>query len=262
MKRPRIAHTPRRLRELREYASTIWSTTRRHRAPVLIWAATMALIYHLLAGVESLGIPPMLVQAADHDSDPATAAAASASASATKFPWIAKRNNGLPVSWPCGPIHYRLILDGAPGGSDQLVHDALSRISEVSGYEFQQDSLVAADPGEDYAYAGIDIAWVSEAEFRSSADHTAIANGGSSRPAGGAHYRHGMVQLLRTRAGNMRTDFNYDNAGPVLPHELGHVLGLGHTTNPAGVMYPTELGVSTWTPAESAALRYLQSLCD
>ncbi len=79
---------------------------------------------------------------------------------------MVKRNNGLPVAWRCGPIHYRLVFGGAPDSADQLIHDALSRISEVSGYEFQQDSPVTADPGEDCAYAGIDIAWVSEAEFR------------------------------------------------------------------------------------------------
>lgn len=58
------------------------------------------------------------------------------------------------------------------------------------------------------------------------------------------------------------TESATESAGPVLLHELGHVLGLGHTTNPAGVMYPTELGVSTCAPAEGAALRHLRSLCD
>ncbi len=69
-----------------------------------------------------------------------------------------------------------------------------------------------------------------------------------------------MVQLLRTRAINMRAGFQYDSAGTVLLHEFGHVPGLGHTTNPSGVRYPTELGVSTWIPAESGALRYLRLL--
>ena len=47
----------------------------------------------------------------------------------------------------------------------------------------------------------------------------------------------------------------------ILIHELGHALGLGHGNDRGGVMYPVDLGVWTFSPAESRALRYLHARC-
>src|SRR5207244_3334190 len=53
-------------------------------------------------------------------------------AAVVDFPWLSTRTDGRPTTWPCQPIRYRLVRDGAPDGAQQLVAEAFSRISGVS----------------------------------------------------------------------------------------------------------------------------------
>jgi hypothetical protein len=196
-----------------------------------------------------------------HFTPASTAAPAQAPVTPVNYPWMATRADKLPITWPCGPIHYRVALDGAPAGAAQLVTEALDRISAVSGYQFQNDPPIDHMAGQDLNYAGIDIAWARRQDVLGADDRNAIGSGGPAHQPGGAHYTHGVVQLRRDWPGNMRADFHAKDAGPVLLHELGHALGLAHTKDPRAIMYPTDLGVTDWSPPEWAALQYLHQLC-
>ncbi|WP_162625502.1 matrixin family metalloprotease [Mycolicibacterium llatzerense] len=173
------------------------------------------------------------------------------------FPWLMPSSNGQPATWPCGPIGYRLVSSGAPVGADALVTEAFARISEVSGYQFRRDAPTATTSD---GYPGIQISWVTAQQFPDDfRNSTTIGVGGAWNTDG--HLNRGYVRLLRDWKGSGVTDFGVNSAGPILLHELGHALGLSHTDDKSAIMYPTDLGATTWSPPEQAALRYLRQSC-
>lgn len=209
---------------------------------------------HLVSGGPSVvpsppaqAATPPLAPAAILTPDPAPGAP-------VHFPWLFTYADGLPARWPCGPIRYRLITDGAPAGARELLSEAVVRIAAESGLQFREDSPVVAAG----TFPGIEVSWVPRAELKSP-DPTTIGLGGAS--ATGGHYTTGYVKIANDWSGSASMNFGPDGAGPVLLHELGHALGLSHTNDLKAVMYPSDQGNSDWTPAERAALRYLRKTC-
>lgn len=174
------------------------------------------------------------------------------------FPWLTRLSNGEPVTWPCGPIGYRVALENAPEGANELAAEATARISVASGYQFRGDPPLRRIAEHEAPYGGITIAWLPRTQFPDR-DPRTIGYGGANWI--GTKYANGYVDVLAEWPGAHQVDFSARGVGRLLLHELGHALGLDHIDDPRAVMYHVNQGVSEWSPAEQEALQYLKQEC-
>ena len=177
-----------------------------------------------------------------------------------------------PVRWnPCEPIHYVLSRDGLTASAIEDVHGAIGRITDVTGIEFTYDGLTDEEPRRrrlSYQpgrygdrWAPVLIAWVHPDETDipfSDEGHDAAAVASPQLPddGNGDVYVSGWV-ALDVEDPNP-SGFGFPGMqGPVVLHELGHVLGLGHAELNGNLMEPSGGGVTSFGPGDLAGLEHL-----
>lgn len=159
-----------------------------------------------------------------------------------------------PVTWPCGPIRYRIDRAGLPRGARALVRSVIAETSRLSGLEFEQDKAArGVSVAGSETYQGITIAWIDDGrgvDF-GSADTLGV---GGIRSSG--VIESGQVWMRRSWEGSSDTSPG-GAAESVLRHELGHALGLAHTDDSTSVMYPLDQSLPQWSQEDRAVLRKL-----
>jgi hypothetical protein len=194
-----------------------------------------------------------------------------AGGASTEFRFLATEG-GEPVRWnPCEPIHYVVNTGVAPAGSLQDVQDAVVRVSGVTGIPFVFDGLTDEVPSpyrEPYLpqrygarWAPVLIGWVdprsSDFDFQPSG-HDAAAVAGPLAPdfPNDDVYVSGVVAI--NLADPNPPGFGAPGEqGPVLLHELAHVLGLGHVRVGGELMEPSGGGVIDYGPGDIEGLERL-----
>jgi hypothetical protein len=177
-----------------------------------------------------------------------------------------------PVRWnPCEPIHYVLARRGLTEGAIQDVHGAIDRITGVTGIEFTYDGLTDEEPSRGRPsyqpgrygdrWAPVLIAWVhpdaTDIPF-SDEGHDAAAVASPQLPEGleGDVYVSGWV-AVDIEDPNPSGFSLPGQQGPVVLHELAHVLGLGHADSVGNLMEPSGGSVTTFGPGDLAGLEHL-----
>lgn len=183
----------------------------------------------------------------------------------------------LPVTWsPCRPIHYVVRTAGQTADGLGLLQSAIAEISRDTGLRFVYDGTTTESPSADrepylperygQRWAPVLISWVTQAEDPDMTDQVL----GLTRPyavsqpddgAGGQQvYVTGQVEMSTALIGAVQRSLGVKATRTVFLHELGHLVGLAHTTAPGAVMYPSyRPRVVTFTPSETAALASLGS---
>ncbi|MGH8938211.1 MAG: matrixin family metalloprotease, partial [Actinomycetes bacterium] len=158
-----------------------------------------------------------------------------------------------PVAFdPCRPLHYVVRPDGAPRGGAELLRWALGEVSAATGLQLVEDGPTDESPDASRAafqpsrygdrWAPVLVAWSSPAETsmlsdavlgRAGPDQFATSEPGSERLVTGVAVFNGPAIVALVRGGDD------SKARAVLLHELGHLVGLGHVTDPYQVMYDT-----------------------
>ncbi len=168
------------------------------------------------------------------------------------YSFLQYRPDGSPVTFdPCRPIHVVIRPDYEPTGGRTLLLTALAEVSAATGLQFLDDGTTDEAPGavraayqpERYGdrWAPVLISWSTPAESPGLAGGILGRAGPDSfgfdddslRFVTGSAVFNGPALDAQLRQGED------DKARAVLLHELGHLVGLGHVTDPYQVMFDT-----------------------
>lgn len=169
-----------------------------------------------------------------------------------------------PVTWNhCQAIRYQVNPKGAPADWQEIVHTAIEDVEDASGFVFAdrgttvKTQLIGAGlyPGNEWE--PVLIVW-SDRYQNQSLDGNVIGRGGSRtiEVNGVRRYVIGQVSLDSSEKDPFETRM-------VLEHELGHVLGLDHTSDRDQLMYSAYHGQKGLGQGDIAGLKRLHDVpCD
>jgi hypothetical protein len=169
------------------------------------------------------------------------------------YAFLMTHADASPVTWdPCRPVHYVVRPNGEPEGGDALLRWALTQISTATGLQFVYDGPINEAPSETRRgfdpqrygdrWSPVLVAWSNPAEWPPLANGVlgragplpfGLTGRDNERFVSGQAVFNGPELDLQLQTGN-------DNkARAVLLHELGHLVGLAHVSDPYQVMYNT-----------------------
>ena len=173
-----------------------------------------------------------------------------------------------PVGWdPCQEIRYRINPAGGPAGGDELIRRAIDRASAATGLAFADEGETDERPfpGGVKLFGRPDpvvIGWADAGEY---ADLSGTVAG-----VGGAVAERDTGGRLRFVSGGVVLDVEAFTAASVAQqprvmeaivlHEVAHVVGLGHVSEPMELMYADNLGQVELGPGDREGLARLGSL--
>ena len=173
-----------------------------------------------------------------------------------------------PVGWdPCETIRFRVNPEGGPAGGGQLVARAVSRISEATGLAFEDEGETDERP-----FPGgvkligrpdpVVIGWATPAEYPELAAQVAGVGGAVAERGGGGrlHYVSGGIVLDVEAFTDAAVAQQPRVMEAIVLHELAHVVGLAHVSEPMELMFADNTGQVTFGPGDLEGLARLGSL--
>lgn len=147
-----------------------------------------------------------------------------------------------PVRWnSCKAIHWTFNPHGAPAGALTMTKQAIRTIEAATQADWVFDGVTSTIPSAEYLAGGstrpVLIGWSDAADSSLLATVSPKVVGETQTVWSGGRYTSAAVALNQattmplTGAASWRT---------TLLHELGHVVGLSHSTSKASLMYPMQ----------------------
>ena len=193
--------------------------------------------------------------------------------SGPRYTFIETKMSGEPVRWnPCEPIHYVVNAERAPyPEAVEDTQEAARRVTEATGIELVFDGETtevvaqgrsAYQPGRyGDVWAPVLVAWTDPDEspiaFERD-DHVALGVASPMVPTHGRFdmFVSGWVALNANHPGPGGFD-TPSAVGLTIQHELGHVLGMGHTKVYGELMHDAGGGALDWGSGDLEGLREL-----
>lgn len=185
------------------------------------------------------------------------------------YTFLATTTDGEPVRWdPCRPVHVVVRPDGEPVGGREAVLEALDRVGAAAGLVLVVDGEVDEAPSpERPAYdparfgdrwSPVLLAWSDAAEHPPLVGAVGVAGPVQALGPEGPLWVSGTVVLDRAWfTENLAHDLGARRAAAVLEHELAHLVGLGHSSDPFSLMSPAYQSVLDYSLSDRAGLARL-----
>ena len=173
-----------------------------------------------------------------------------------------------PVAWdPCSEVTYAVNPDGMPAGARPLVDRAIQRISAASGLSFEDDGDTDRRPftGAFVPLGGarpVVIGWGDESEFPELAGPVAGLGGAAAEDGaqGRRHYVTGGIVLDSDAFTAASVAQQPRVLEAIVLHELAHVVGLAHVSEPMELMFADNTGQVELGPGDREGLARLGSV--
>jgi hypothetical protein len=223
-------------------AAATWMPFNRRRSPISSQLRTPT------APAIAPVVAPVVAPAAPAVVDPA--APNLAAGHAASYAFMSELAPGDPIRWnPCSTVHWTFNPANAPAGGLAAVQSAVTRIGQATGLSFTYDGTVSSVPTSSYldtqtaasGFRPLLVGWSTPSASALLANQPATLVGMDqtiwARPATGAtHIVSGVVAL--------NADVNAPTSGrnswyTFALHELGHAVGLAHTTDATQIMNAT-----------------------
>ena len=170
--------------------------------------------------------------------------------------------DGSPYRWnPCQAIHYVVNPKNEPQGAAADVREAIRRVSAATGIRFVYDGTTVESAEQQIGGAFLSdvpgprwlpvlIAFEKDSDFSYIADtRRAAAIGMPDRGDGALAHEYVSGAVIVDVGAGIPTGFGTRYAmGPILMHELGHVMGLAHVGAGDEVMWSPLVRGATKTP--------------
>ena len=175
--------------------------------------------------------------------------------------------SGDPVRYDaCSQIHYVINPDLAPAGGVEDAHKAIEETAKATGLKFTYDGETTERPSvarEAYQpdrygerWAPILLAWAPDLGPETTSGAQPAGQGGSEyRTNGDGETVYVSGAAVFNASVDLRSGYGGETWGQVIVHEMGHVVGLDHISDPASVMNPMmTLRPATWGEGDRRGL--------
>ncbi len=179
----------------------------------------------------------------------------------------------VPVRWnPCQVIHPYIDMTDDPtagpttpaeqASATAMVQDALAQVAAATGLSFAPLQTTTAYSNSSLPYGSILFSWPSIAHLQAQIGSTYqlspnyLGFGGpvaETTSSGITLYVSGIVELNNESWLNLSSSTQQS----LLLHELGHAIGLDHSSSPQNVMYPYDNGVTSYSTGDLSGLANL-----
>lgn len=166
-----------------------------------------------------------------------------------------RQGSDQPITFdPCRPVHWVMRPGGAPDQGQQLLEESFAKLSAATGLTFVYDGATSEQLGgtrelvqpDRYGdrWAPVLVAWSDPEQSPALTGQVSGFGGPAVEEDGGLHLVSGVVVLDAPQLTNAQGGANEFTAS-TMQHEIAHVVGLAHVSDPDQLMFESARAKTT-----------------